>query len=139
MHDENARFLKGNSGNAGVFSTLRDMERFVGMLANGGRTKGGVFLSENIFKKATRNYTPTLCENRGIGFKLQGGINDFIGPEFGTKAFGHTGFTGTSFAVDPDTGLYVVLLSNRVHPTRENNLFSKIRLEVHRCAKTAWH
>jgi CubicO group peptidase (beta-lactamase class C family) len=138
VHDENARYLMGNSGNAGVFSTLHDMERFVSMLANNGRVHNDVFLSENVVKLATRNYTPSLNENRGLGFKLQGGIDDFIGPEFGPRAFGHTGFTGTSFAIDPDTGFYVILLSNRVHPTRENNRFSNIRVQVHRAAKLSW-
>lgn len=138
VHDENARFLRGDSGNAGVFSTLRDMERFAAMLAGGGRTGKGVFLSESILRQAVRNYTPGMSENRGLGFKLQGGDNDFIGPEFGAAAFGHTGFTGTSLAVDPVTGLYVVLLSNRVHPAREPNRYRGVREEVHRAAMTAW-
>ena len=138
VHDENARFLHGNSGNAGVFSTLRDMECYAAMLANGGRAENGVFLSESILRQAVCNYTPSLSENRGIGFKLQGGVNDFIGPEFGAAAFGHTGFTGTSLAVDPVTGLYVVLLSNRVHPIREPNLFIGLREEVHGAAMPAW-
>lgn len=138
VHDENARFLRGDSGNAGVFSTLRNMERYAAMLANGGRTENGVFLSKSILQQAARNHTPALCENRGIGFKLQGGENDFIGPEFGAAAFGHTGFTGTSLAVDPITGLYIVLLSNRVHPAREPNRYIGVREEVHRAAMTIW-
>lgn len=134
VHDENARFLRGVSGNAGIFSTLNDMTRFAAMLACGGRTEDGIYLTPATLHAATRNYTPGMSENRGLGFKLIGAGSPFMGDLLGPRTFGHTGFTGTSLAVDPDTGLYVVLLTNRVHPTRENGKLVRFRNRLHNCA-----
>lgn len=138
VHDENARFLHGISGNAGIFSTLNDMVKFASMLACGGKTETGVYLSTPMLQAATRNYTPGMEENRGLGFKLNGGGAPFMGDLLGPKAFGHTGFTGTSLAVDPETGLFVVLLTNRVHPTRENTKLIRFRNLVHNCIAAEW-
>ena len=120
VHDENARFLGGVSGNAGVFSNLRDMERFARMLLSDGRLDGVQLLSPAALQAACRNYTAGLSENRGLGFKLALGSGNFMGDLVSPGAFGHTGFTGTSLLVDPERNLFVVLLTNRVHPTRDN-------------------
>lgn len=131
VHDENARFLKGVSGNAGIFSSLRDMERFGRMLAGGGVLDGKRFVSKAMLQAAIHNYTPGMAENRGLGFKLAYGGLNFMGDLVSVKAFGHTGFTGTSLVVDPDKQLFVVLLTNRVHPTRENLRLSRFRGLLH--------
>ncbi len=130
VHDENARFLGGVSGNAGVFSNLEDMTRFASMLACGGVLDGKSFLSPAVLEAATRCYTPGLNQNRGLGFHLQS-TGSFHGDLASPRCFGHTGFTGTSLVVDPDTGLYAVLLSNRVHPTRDNTAFLQTRRLFH--------
>lgn len=121
VHDENARFQGGVSGNAGMFSDIGDMVRFSQMLACGG--KG--FLTGAMLAKATRNYTPGADVHRGLGFHLAGTEYNYLGDLMPDCSFGHTGFTGTSFGVDPTTGYFVVLLTNRVHPTRES--ISQIR------------
>lgn len=133
VHDENARFLGGVSGNAGVFSDLDDMEAFASMLACGGRRRGVDFLAPCTLRAATRCYTPGMTQNRGLGFHLSG-PGSFHGDLFPPSSYGHTGFTGTSLLVDPESGLYVVLLSNRVHPTRENTRFLHTRRAVHNAA-----
>ncbi|MDR1569137.1 MAG: beta-lactamase family protein [Oscillospiraceae bacterium] len=127
VHDENARFLKGVSGNAGIFSDVRDVARYASMLARGGAD----YLAPATFRKATANYTPGCDTYRGLGFHISGSPSNFIGDLFPTGSFGHTGFTGTSFAVDPQSGLFAVLLSNRVHPTRENQLSLRFRRVFH--------
>lgn len=127
VHDENARFQGGVSGNAGVFSDLTDMIRFVSMLACG----GDGFLSPATLRKAIRNYTPGQDVHRGLGFHLAGTECNYIGDLFPEESFGHTGFTGTSFAVDPNTGFYVILLTNRVHPTRNNQKLMRFRRTFH--------
>lgn len=131
VHDENARFLDGVSGNAGVFSSLREMERFGQMLAGHGVLEGKRFLSETMLKAALRNYTPGLSENRGLGFKLAFGKGNFMGDLTSPDAFGHTGFTGTSLLVDPAAGIFVLLLTNRVHPTRDNLRLIRFRGLLH--------
>lgn len=127
VHDENARFLRGISANAGVFSCIDDMITFAQMLARG----GDGYLSPAVMAKATRCYTPGADVHRGLGFHLAGTEFHFMGDLFPDCSFGHTGFTGTSLAVDPTTGVFAVLLSNRVHPTRENLKLMRFRRLFH--------
>lgn len=127
VHDENARFMGGVSGNAGVFSDITDMTRFASMLAQSGLD----YLSPATLAQATRNYTSGHDAHRGLGFQIGGLPGSFMGDLFPDDAFGHTGFTGTSLVVDPTTGLYVVLLSNRVHPTRANDKLFRFRRVLH--------
>ena len=127
VHDENARFQGGVSGNAGVFSNVPDMIRFCEMLALGG--KG--YLAPATLQAAIRNRTPGFDTHRGLGFHLAGVDANFMGDLFPVDSFGHTGFTGTSFAIDPHTGFYVILLTNRVHPTRENLKLMRFRRAFH--------
>lgn len=127
VHDENARFLRGISANAGVFSCIDDMITFAQMLARG----GDGYLSPAMMDKATRCYTPGADVHRGLGFHLAGTELNFMGDLFPDCSFGHTGFTGTSLAVDPTTGVFAVLLSNRVHPTRDNLKLMRFRRLFH--------
>ena len=128
VHDENARFLGGISANAGVFSNVGDMILFCRMLAGGG--KG--FLSPAVFEKAIRCHTPDDTDShRGLGFHLGGTEFNYMGDLFPACSFGHTGFTGTCIAVDPTTGFWVILLTNRVHPTRENFGLFRFRRALH--------
>ena len=121
VHDENARFQNGVSGNAGVFSDIADCVKFARMLAGHGTLDGVEVIPRRIFDQAIRNYTPGMDENRGLGFHLANGHFSYSGLFFDQNAFGHTGFTGPHMLVSPDTGLYVVLLNNRVHPERERD------------------
>lgn len=127
VHDENARFLRGVSGNAGVFTTLGDAVRLVTMLA----IDGGGFLSPAVLCRARTNYTPGHDVHRGLGFHLGGTPQNFMGDLFPGSSFGHTGFTGTCFVVDPSTGFYTILLANRVHPTRSNEKLFRFRRILH--------
>ena len=136
VHDENARFLKGISANAGVFSDLNDMITFTKMLACGGRRDDGSFyLSPAMLNAALTNRTPNSTgEFRGLGFNLAGSPRIFLGDLMSPQAYGHTGFAGTSIAVDPDTGLWVVLLTNRICPTRANTKLVRMRSLIHNAA-----
>ena len=136
VHDENARFLGGISANAGVFSDLDDMILFAKMLACGGRTEVGTpYLSPAMLRAALINRTPhSAGEFRGLGFNLTGSPRNFLGDLMSPRAFGHTGFTGTSIAVDPESGLWVVLLTNRVCPTRANTQLVRMRSLIHNTA-----
>lgn len=136
VHDENARFLGGISANAGVFSDLDDMMIFAKMLACNGRLDNGTaYLSPAMLGTALINRTPhSAGEFRGLGFNLAGSPRNFLGDLMSPRAYGHTGFTGTSIAVDPETGLWVVLLSNRVCPTRANTRLVRMRSLIHNAA-----
>ena len=135
VHDENARFLRGVSGNAGVFMPLCDGIRFAGMLACGG--KG--LLRQETLRQAVRNYTPGMEEHRGLGFQIAGSQGCFFSPDVPETCFGHTGFTGTSLLVEPDSGFWVLLLSNRVYPTRESTALFPFRRQLHAEAWALFH
>lgn len=140
VHDENARFQNGVSANAGIFSNLTDMEVFVETLACGGTAPNGIeLIPPRCLEKAIVNYTKGMAENRGLGFKLYGGSANFMGDLFPDAAFGHTGYTGTGFAVDPETGFYIILLANRVHPTRNQTLWLRTRRLVHNAAAAEFY
>jgi beta-N-acetylhexosaminidase len=129
VHDENAASIGGVSGHAGVFSTAPDLARFCQMLLN-----GGVYAQQRILRRNTiaEFTTPQRLSSgtRTLGWAAPtpGGSS---GRFFGPHSFGHTGFTGTSIWIDPDRQLFVVFLTNRVHPTRENQKHIKVRPELH--------
>ena len=137
-HDENARFLRGISGNAGLFSNIGDLTVFAQMLLNKGQFNGKTFLSQATIKAMTRNYTSHLNLDRGLGWSIRGhrlnGIDEWTtsaGDLMQPGAFGHTGFTGTSIWIDPESDLFVILLTNRVHPSRSNTALLQFRLLFH--------
>jgi CubicO group peptidase (beta-lactamase class C family) len=129
VHDENAFTMGGVSGHAGVFSTAPDLSAFCQMLLN-----GGVYAHRRILKRATiaQFTTPQQLSNgtRTLGWAVptEGGSS---GHFLSVHAFGHTGFTGTSVWIDPDRQLFVVLLTNRVNPTRENMKIAEVRPALH--------
>jgi CubicO group peptidase (beta-lactamase class C family) len=126
VHDDNAHLLGGVAGHAGLFAPCADLERFCRLWLGGGRLDaaggpgGGRLLSPVTVRLATSDQTGGAYR-RGLGWVLQ--PNPFWVPAdlCSPLAYSHTGFTGTSLLIDPLAGLYAVLLTNRVHPTRENN------------------
>lgn len=130
VHDETAWILGGVSGHAGLFSTAEDLVKFAHMLLDKGRVDGKPFISPETLRLFTTVQAPDLS-TRALGWdtKSPEGYSS-AGAGFGPNSFGHTGFTGTSFWVDPDTGLFVILLTNRVYPTRNNRRITEIRPRV---------
>lgn len=125
-HDENARFFGGISGHAGLFSTIDDLIIFANMLLHEGDADGKTFLSHSTYLVMTKDYTNGDKESRGLGWSIKD--KTFVGCDlFSEKAFGHTGFTGTSIWTDPTYGVYIILLTNRVHPTRKNEKILRFR------------
>jgi beta-N-acetylhexosaminidase len=129
VHDENAFAIGGVSGHAGVFSTAPDLAAFCQMLLN-----GGVYGHQRILRRATvaQFTTPQQLSGgtRTLGWAVPtpGGLS---GNYFSAHSYGHTGFTGTSIWIDPDRQLFVVFLTNRVHPTRENQKIQQVRRDLH--------
>ena len=129
VHDENAFAIGGVSGHAGVFSTAPDLAAFCQMLLD-----GGIYAHQRIVKRATiAEFTApqALAKNtRTLGWVVptEGGSS---GHYFSAHSYGHTGFTGTTIWIDPDRELFVVLLTNRVYPTRENSRIAQARPAIH--------
>lgn len=138
VHDDNARFLGGVSGNGGVFSTMDDLALFLQMLAaKGSLPGGGRYLCPSTVRAALQNRTPGMAQGRGLAFHLPSFDRGFTGDLFPKETVGHTGFTGCSITLDPTTGLYVVLLTNRVCPSRESSGIYRIRRLVHNAVYAA--
>lgn len=129
VHDENALAMGGVSGHAGLFSTAADVAAFGEMLRNGGIYAHQRVLSRRIVDLFTRKQKIGELE-RALGWQSPG-PSGFAGKYASPIGFGHTGFTGTSLWVDPEKELVVVLLTNRVHPTRENEKIELVRPAVH--------
>jgi len=117
VHDPTARRMGGVAGHAGLFSTAADLSRFCQMILNGGRLGSVRILSPVTVAKMTSPATPPGMANvRGLGWDIDSSYSANRGELFPVGSFGHTGFTGTSLWLDPQTKSYVVFLSNRVHP-----------------------
>lgn len=128
VHDENALAMGGISGNAGLFSTAADIGRFALMYRNSGAMEGKMIFSPSTISLATHNHTMGLGENRGIGWQLKTpGASSSFGNLMSAQAYGHTGFTGTGLWIDPVLDLIVILLTNRVHPSRTNERLMELR------------
>ncbi len=112
VHDPLARLRAGVSGNAGLFSTVSDLSIYCRMLLNHGVWKGKRILSP----AAVEMLTTAQSHGRAYGFDVSSDYSWVKGPNVSPNAFCHTGYTGTSVVVDPDTGLYLILLTNRAHP-----------------------
>lgn len=129
VHDENAYAIGGVSGHAGVFSTSPDLAAFCQMYLN-----GGVYAHHRIVERATVEefiQPQAISQNtRTIGWVVptEGSSS---GHYFSAHSFGHTGFTGTSIWMDPERQMFVVLLTNRVNPTRENMKIAQVRPAFH--------
>ena len=130
VHDENTWFMGGVAGHAGLFSTARDLALYAQMWLGMGALGGARVLSPATVELATRNHTQGLNECRGLGWALNCrpcSCGDLMSP----RAYGHTGFTGISLWIDPTYELFVILLTNRVHPTRENQCLLRARRLIH--------
>ena len=130
VHDENAWALGGVSGHAGLFSTARDLATFLQMLVNGGAYDGVRLLQPDTIALFTQQQNLVPGSSRALGWDTADGENA-AGHLMSARAFGHTGYTGTSVWVDPDKEIVVIVLSNRVHLTRANNKIIKFRPLLH--------
>lgn len=118
VHDENAWALNGVAGHAGVFSTAYDMAIFAQMYINGGSYNGVRILGEQTVRQMLHDYNGAQFpyDTHGLGWEL--GQTWYHGAIWSPVSFGHTGFTGTTIAVDPIDHQFVILMANRVHPDR---------------------
>lgn len=130
VHDERAYMLNGVAGHAGLFSTAEDLSKFVLLLMNKGNHDGEQIINSDIVEEWTTRQSEQSERSFGWDTKSVNGYSS-AGQYFSKNSFGHTGYTGTSIWVDKETKLFVILLSNRVHPTRANKKISKFRPLIH--------
>ena len=128
VHDENASRLGGVSAHAGLFSTAADLSRFARALLAGGTLDGHRVVQEGTLRDFTRVQN-VLLSHRALGWETPNGANS-AGQRMQRPAFGHTGFTGTSLWIDPANDRFVILLTNRVNPSRANSRIGPVRTAV---------
>ena len=128
VHDENTWALGGIAGHAGMFGTAAAVGSFAREVLNGLRGRTTFARAETFARFATKSTVPG--SSRAVGWDTMLPTSS-CGTRLSTRALGHTGFTGTSLWIDPELDLYVVLLTNRVHPSRDNNAIQPVRRAVH--------
>ncbi len=126
VHDENAYAMGGVAGHAGLFSTSHDLAVFAQMLLNRGMYDHRRYFRPETLERFTS--APT-AGSESLGWQKPS-ASSWIGRAFSPAAFGHTGFTGTSIWIDPQRQLFIVLLTNRVHPSRENTKINEARQKL---------
>ncbi len=124
VHDPTTRFMGGVSGHAGVFSTAHDISRFCRMMLNGGSFDGVRILSPLSIAQMTTPQAPEGVVGRGLGWDINSYFASVRGDLFPVGSYGHTGYTGPSIWIDPFTRTYVILMTNRVHPTTGTSIVS---------------
>jgi CubicO group peptidase (beta-lactamase class C family) len=134
VHDPVAFRLGGVTGHAGLFGSARDMALYAGFLLDGGRIGDRQLLEPDL----VRSFTGTSAGGSrfALGWEMARPTNS-SGGAFTPTAFGHTGFTGTSMWLDPERGLYVVLLTNRLNPNSREQRHLKLRRDVHAALSSA--
>jgi uncharacterized protein YbbC (DUF1343 family)/CubicO group peptidase (beta-lactamase class C family) len=137
VHDPTARRMGGVAGHAGLFSTAADLSRFCRMLLNGGQLGAVRVLSPATVARMTSPSTPAgMADVRGLGWDVDSSLSANRGELFPIGSFGHTGFTGTSLWLEPQTKSYVIFLSNRVHPDGKGDV-TPLRAKVATAAAAA--
>jgi CubicO group peptidase (beta-lactamase class C family) len=137
VHDENAYLMGGVAGHAGLFSTASDLTK-IAQLWLGGGSYGGkrVFRASTARLFASRQGIPS-SSMRALGWDMPAVTGGFAGPLASPRAIMHTGFTGTTIYIDPDRDAFVILLTNRVNPTRDTTLINQARPAIHTAVLTA--
>jgi len=129
VHDENAWAMGGVAGHAGLFSTATDLAAFCQMMLN-----GGIYAHQRVLRRETVEQFTARQTIAGGSYALGWAVpteGSASGRYFSPRSYGHTGFTGTSIWIDPEKELFVVLLTNRVYPTRENEKIQHVRPALH--------
>lgn len=129
VHDENAAALGGEAGHAGLFGTAAAVLSITGiwLQAYHGRSS---LLTQDLVREFTRRQSQASSSSWALGWDTPS-VPSSAGRYFSTRSFGHLGYTGTSVWIDPEQELEVVLLSNRVHPTRKNETIREFRPLIH--------
>jgi CubicO group peptidase (beta-lactamase class C family) len=114
VHDPLARLMGGVSGNAGLYSTASDLARYCAMVLHGGTYDGRRIFSDTAVQRLTQ--TQDANTGRAFGFDVSSDYAWLKGKSASKGAFCHSGYTGTSIVCDPESGVFVIILTNRVHP-----------------------
>jgi len=123
VHDPTARYMGGVAGHAGIFITAPDLARYARMILNEGELDGvRIFKPETVKLMTSVQTPPEISSRRGLGWDIDTTFSRPRGEKFPLGSFGHTGFTGNAFWIDPFSKTFFIFLSNRVHPNGKGNV-----------------
>ena len=131
VHDENSWWLGGVAAHAGLFSTARDLAGYAQLMMNGGFFEGRRYFKRSTITRFTNRQNLPPGSGRALGWDTPADSLSTAGDYFTPGSFGHLGFTGTSMWVDPSQRIAVILLTNRVYPTREKGGMRQVRQQFH--------
>lgn len=137
VHDENTWWLGGVAGHAGLFSTAKDLSRYAQAMMDEGFFEGGRYFKKETVAEFTERQNMPPGSERAIGWDTPSDSLSSAGDYFTDGSFGHLGFTGTSLWIDPNRRIAVILLTNRVHPTRERGGMYEVRRLFHNAVMKA--
>ncbi len=129
VHDDNAAALGGVAGHAGLFGTAEAVSRMSAAWLRAAQGRDG-WLDAGLAQQFARRGDAVPESSWGLGWDTPSGVSS-SGTRLSSRAFGHVGYTGTSLWIDPACELEVILLSNRVHPTRTNTAIAEFRPRIH--------
>ena len=124
VHDPLARLQGGISGNAGLFSTADDLAVFARMMLGGGEYRGARILGPLAEARMTSVWPKAAFAGRGLGWDILSAYSSNRGDLFGPGSYGHSGYTGTSIWIDPETRTYIIFLTNSVHPDDKGSVLA---------------
>lgn len=127
VHDETSYYFGGVGGNAGLFSTAGDLGKLAHALVTGDASEALVSRATRDRFFADQGVVDQLGSRRALGWEL---APAHCGRLFGPKAVGHTGFTGTSVCLDPERKMFAIVLTNRVHPSRNRGSIGADRVAL---------
>jgi CubicO group peptidase (beta-lactamase class C family) len=130
VHDDNAYILSGVAGHAGIFSTAMEFGKWALEIRKGFKGIRGILKPETVRLFLSRKYSPA-GSTRLLAFDSKSRTGSSAGKYFSVKSAGHLGFTGCSYWFDPARDLIVILLTNRVHPVRDNEKIKQFRPILH--------
>jgi CubicO group peptidase (beta-lactamase class C family) len=137
VHDEAAAVLGGISGNAGLFGSANDLAKLLQMYLNEGSYGGEQYIREETFREFNRVQYPQNKNRRALGFDKPLPDNNTLSlkdsypsPSVSPESFGHSGYTGTFFWVDPKYKLVYIMLANRVYPNRNHNKLLELSIRT---------
>ena len=131
VHDENAAVMGGVAPHAGLFSTVANVSRFARLWLNEGELDGKRFVSTETIRSFRARANRVAGDTWALGWDTVSPGGSTSGKYFSPSSYGSLGFTGTSVWIDPERGVAVVLLTNRVHPTRDNWQIRELRPAFH--------
>jgi uncharacterized protein YbbC (DUF1343 family)/CubicO group peptidase (beta-lactamase class C family) len=138
VHDPRSRALGGVAGHAGLFATADDLALLARTLLDGGLAPSGKrILSPLAVRMMLETGDTPEGQRRGLGWDVETGYSSPRGELFGPASFGHTGFTGTSIWIDPETRAYVIILTSRLHPDNKAGSTTPLRRIVATLAASA--